>query len=77
MSDTQSNIVVDVRQALSPRSGNVLVEALGNVRGVSRASISTSAPRLVLVDYDPAQIDTQRILGVVMRRGFDARLVGM
>jgi hypothetical protein len=31
----------------------------------------------VLVDFDPKLTDTQRILGTVVRRGFDARLVGM
>jgi hypothetical protein len=31
----------------------------------------------MLVDYDPKVTDSQRILGTVVRRGFDARLIGM
>jgi predicted O-methyltransferase YrrM len=77
MPATQVNIVVDVKQKLSRQSGDELVSELGGLQGVSRAWVSPRAPRLVLVDYDPKQTDTQRILGTVVRRGFDARLVGM
>jgi hypothetical protein len=77
MPATQVNIVVDVKQKLSRQSGDELVSALGGLQGVSRAWVSPRAPRLVLVDFDPRQTDTQRILGTVVRRGFDARLVGM
>jgi hypothetical protein len=77
MSATQVNIVVDVKQRLGRDSGAELVGALGGLQGVSRAWVSPRAPRLVLVDYDPKQTDTQSILGTVVRRGFDARLVGM
>lgn len=77
MPKTQVNILVDVKQALSHQSGDALVRELGELRGVNRARVSTWTPRLVLVDFDPAQTDTQRILGTVVRRGFDARLVGM
>jgi hypothetical protein len=29
------------------------------------------------VDYDPETVNSQKILGAVVRRGFDARLIGM
>jgi hypothetical protein len=77
MKATQVNIVVDVKQALSPQSGNALVSALGGLQGVSRAWVSPRTPRMVLVDFDAKQTDTQHILHAVVRRGFDARLVGM
>lgn len=77
MLKTQASIVVDVKQALSRQSGRDLVAEIGEVQGVSWARVSESVPRLVLVDYDPKQVDTQRILGAVVRRGFDARLVDM
>lgn len=77
MPKIQVNILVDVKQALSRQSGDALVNELGGLRGVTRAQVSTWAPRLVLVNFDPAQTDTQHILGTVVRRGFDARLVGM
>lgn len=77
MNATQVNILVDVRQALSPQSGDQLVNALGGLHGVSRAWVSPRTSRLVLVDFDAKQTDTQHILRTVMNRGYDARLVGM
>ncbi|MBW8371702.1 MAG: hypothetical protein K0M66_12140 [Thiobacillus sp.] len=77
MKATQVNIVVDVRQALSPQSGDALVSELGGLPGVSRAWVSPRTSRLLLVDFDAHQTDTQHILRTVVHRGFDARLVGM
>ena len=77
MQAIQANIVVDVKQALSCLSGDELVRELGGMQGVSRAWLSPRARRLMLVDYDPKVTDSQRILGTVVRRGFDARLIGM
>lgn len=77
MRTPQVNIVVDVRQALSPQSGDELVSALGGLHGVSRAWMSPRTSRLLLVDFDADQTDTQHILHTVVHRGFDARLVGM
>ena len=44
---------------------------------MARARASLRSNRLVLVDYDPEIIDSQKILGAVVRRGYDARLIGM
>ena len=77
MKTPQVNIVVDVRRALSPQSGDELVSALGGLHGVSRAWVSPRSSRLLLVDFDAHQTDTQHILHTVTHRGFDARLVGM
>lgn len=77
MQATPSNILVDLREALSPEYGDDLVSELGGIEGVRRAWVSPRARRIVLVDYDPTITDTQRILGTVVRHGFDARLVGM
>lgn len=77
MQATQANIVVDVKQVLSRQSSAALVSEINGMQGVSRASVSLRAPRLVLVDYDPKVTDSQRILGTVVRHGFDARLIGM
>lgn len=77
MNTTQVNIMVDVRQPVSPQAGNALVSELGTLQGVSRAWLSPRTSRLVLVDFDARQTDTQHILHAVVSRGFDARLVGM
>jgi hypothetical protein len=77
MPRSEVNVIVDVRHPLKDELRDELVDAIVRLQGVHRASVSAVAPRVVLVDYDPKQIDTQRILGTVVRRGFDARLVGM
>jgi hypothetical protein len=77
MNTTQVNIVVDVKHPLSPQSGIALVDELGHLQGVSRAWVSPRTSRLLLVDFDAKQTDTQHILRTVVDRGFDARLVGM
>lgn len=77
MQAAQANVLMDVKQALGRRSGDALVNELGEMQGVSRAWVSPRTRRLMLVDYDPEVISSQRILGTVVRRGFDARLIGM
>lgn len=77
MQPYQASVMVDVRQSLSGESCDGLLSALGGVRGVSSAWVSPRARRLVLVDYDPKVVDSRTILGAFVRRGFDARLVGM
>lgn len=77
MKATLGNILVDVRRPLSQQSGDELVSELGCLQGVSRAWVSPRTSRLLLVDFDAEQTDTQHILHAVVRRGFDARLVGM
>jgi len=77
MNAANVNVVVDVKQALNREQGSALTSELGGMPGVLRAQVSAHARRLVLVDYDPAQISVKNILGSVVRRGFDARLIGM
>jgi hypothetical protein len=71
------NVVVDIRQTINRERGEQLSSALGAMRGVSRAWVSPRNSRMLLVDYDPALIDSRQVLGTVARHGFDARLVGM
>lgn len=77
MSRSEVNVIVDVRHPLKDTLRDELLGAIVRLQGVHRASVSVSTPRAMLVDYDPKQVDTQRILGTVVRRGIDARLVGM
>jgi hypothetical protein len=77
MNATKVNVVVDVRQTLSPQSGDQLASAIGSLQGVSRAWVSPRTSRLLLVDFDARQTNSQHILRTVVHRGFDARLIGM
>jgi hypothetical protein len=49
--------------------------AMTHVQILNKASSRQHS--LVLVDYDPEIIDSQRIRGAVVRRGYNARLIGM
>jgi copper chaperone CopZ len=77
MQTNQSNVVVDLKQVLSRKRGDELESELNGIEGVSRAHVSSRSSRLVLVDYDPEIVSSQKILGAVVRRGYDARLIGM
>ena len=77
MQASSSNIMVDVRNTLSHEYGAELVGDIAGLQGVRRAWVSPRTRRIVLVDYDPTVTDSGRILGTIVRHGFDARLVGM
>lgn len=77
MQANRTNVVVDVKQALSNEVGDELVRVLCRADGVRQARISPRVRRMVLVDYDATMISAQKILGAVTGNGHDARLVGM
>jgi copper chaperone CopZ len=77
MQTNQANVVVDLKQVLNRKRGDELESELGGINGVSRAQVSPRTRRLILVDYDPETVNSQKILGAVVRRGYDARLIGM
>jgi copper chaperone CopZ len=77
MQTKKANVVVDLKHIPTRERIDELESELDGINGVSRAQTSSRSSRLVLVDYDPKIIDSQKILGAVVRRGYDARLIGM
>jgi copper chaperone CopZ len=77
MHTSKANVVVDLKRTPTRDCLDELEGELDGINGVSRAQASSRSSRLVLVDYDPEVIDSQKILGAVVRRGYDARLIGM
>jgi copper chaperone CopZ len=77
MQTNKANVVVDLKQIISRKRGDELEVEISGIRGVSQARVSSRARRLVLVDYDPEVVNSQKILGAVVHQGFDARLIGM
>jgi hypothetical protein len=77
MQTNQANVVVDLKRTPSRDRITELESELDGMDGVTRAQASSRSSRLVLVDYDPEVIDSQKILGAVVRQGFDACLIGM
>jgi copper chaperone CopZ len=77
MQANKASVVMDLKHTPT-RDRIVELECeLDGINGVTRAQTSSRSSRLVFVDYDPEIIDSQKILGAVMRRGYDARLIGM
>jgi len=77
MQTNQANVVVDLKRTPNRDRIGELETELDGIEGISRAHASSRSSRLMLVDYDPKVIDSQQILGAVVRRGYDARLIGM
>jgi copper chaperone CopZ len=77
MQTNKANVVVDLKRTPNRDRITELESELDGMEGVTRAQVSSRSSRLVLVDYDPEVIDSQKILGAVVRQGFDARLIGM
>jgi copper chaperone CopZ len=77
MQTNKANVVVDLKHIPDRDRLGELESELDGINGVSRAQASPRSGRLILVDYDPEVIDSQKILGAVVRRGYDARLIGM
>lgn len=77
MQTNKANVVVDLKRTPARDRIDELECELDGINGVARARASSRSNRLVLVDYDPEIIDSQKILGAVVRRGYDARLIGM
>lgn len=77
MQTNKANVVVDLKRVVSRKHGGELENEISGIQGVSRVRVSSRARRLVLVDYDPETVNSQKILGTVVRQGFDARLIGM
>jgi copper chaperone CopZ len=77
MQTNKANVVVDLKHIPDRDRLGELESELDGINGVSRAQASSRSGRLILVDYDPEVIDSQKILGAVVRRGYDARLIGM
>jgi len=77
MQTNKANVVVDLKRTPTRDRIDELECELDGINGVTRAQASSWSGRLVLVDYDPKIIDSQEILGAVVRRGYDALLIGM
>lgn len=77
MKHSNSNVIVYVQQPLQTEQTRIISQALCALRGVLQARTSSRSSRVICVDYDPVDVDSQRILRSVTSCGFDARLVGM
>ncbi|MBK9243751.1 MAG: ATP-binding protein [Burkholderiales bacterium] len=69
-------MLVHVDQTSSHDRLASLTKAIAAVNGVSTAEDHDAKPHLVIVTYDPAQVNSQQILAVVKAQGLGAELIG-
>ena len=72
-----SDIVIHIDEDLEDRDIHELERDLGNMSGVYSACVNDRARHLMLVDYDPEDIDAAAILNTVKQHGLGAELVGL
>ena len=77
MSKTLADVLVHVDQTLSHDRLAALTKTIAAIKGVSTAEGHDAKPHLVIVTYDPAQVNSQDILGAVKAQGVSAELIGM
>jgi hypothetical protein len=77
MKNYQVNVILHLSGNLGAAERAGIAQQIAAQPGVSRAQPSPKAERLLLVDYDPSAISSQRILGSVRSRGVAAQLVGL
>jgi hypothetical protein len=72
-----ASVIVYINEPVVQQRSETVSESLRKLCGVSCAEISRRIRSMVLVDYDPMSIDSQRILQCVKDQGCSAVLVGM
>jgi copper chaperone CopZ len=77
MSKSLADVLVHVDQTLSHDRLASLTKAIAAVNGVSTAEGHDAKPHLVIVTYDPTQVNSQQILAVVKAQGLGAELIGL
>jgi copper chaperone CopZ len=77
MSKTLADVLVHVDQTLDHERLAALTGAIAALKGVASAEGHDAKPHLVIVSYDPAQVNSQDILAAVKARGVSAELIGL
>lgn len=54
-----------------------LLDRLNTQQGVSAVTSQQSHPQLVVVEYDPDQVNSQALLGTVQAEGLHGELIGL
>ena len=72
-----ADLLIHVNESLGSARRESLEEELRRVQGVIAPRFNKETPHLLLVAYDPQQIDSRNLLKRVRANGYSAQLVGM
>ncbi|MGF1548604.1 MAG: heavy-metal-associated domain-containing protein [Thiotrichales bacterium] len=77
MAGRHADIVVHIDETLDEHRLRDLEKDLGTATGIISACVHENRRHLLVVDYDPDLISSQRILHSVRHHGVHAELIGM
>ena len=78
MSDINlADITLHIDENLNAEQRGTIEESLRALDGVVSVHNSDKAPHLTIVEYNPSEMDSQRILRRVTDQGAHAQLVGL
>jgi len=72
-----SDVVIHIDESLNDNDIHEIERDMASVPGVYSACVNDRARHLMLVDYDPADVQAVELLGVVRQHGVGAELVGL
>lgn len=77
MSNKLVDITLHIDENLNPEQRGTLEESIRALDGVVSVHNSDKTPHLTIVEYDPDEMDSQRILKRVTDQGTHAKLIGL
>ncbi len=77
MSEDMVDVTIHIDETIDSEQRTGIADRLRATNGVMAASSHESQPHLMVVEYDPAIIDSQQILDAVLATGVHAQLIGM
>jgi len=72
-----ADLLIHVNETLDSNERESLQEELRKLYGVIAPRFNRETPHLLLVSYEPQEIDSLKLLNRVKANGYHAQLVGM
>lgn len=76
MSQHTANILFHIEESLLDDDVTEVEHDMAFQKGVRTVCFNCNNPHLMLVDYDPLEVNSQQLLSSVQSRGLHAALVG-
>lgn len=72
-----ADVTIHIDENLDQRQRAAIEEELRSLHGVVSVRNADRTPHLVMVEYNPTDLDSSRLLEVVKGRGFHAEMIGL
>jgi len=77
MGQKMVDVTLHIDEDTTPDERKGLRDQLLQLNGVMKADYRDAKPHLMIVEYDPDQVASSRLLEVTAQRGLHAELIGM